>query len=435
MRGALRRNRLSVSQGRVFPCVPNPENIFSTSFSRTVPNPTNRPHVTVHCEGRNGAGEREVAGSHANKATDIAAIMAQVVPSVHKRKQKDDGAQQSKKKKRWHGDMSGGGAKTTMSVKRKPNWKDRERARIKLGISGGAKTGPAVGTTSQQKNAVQSDVRNGSHPKVSKKPAGPGKASGSGGGGGANSGVKRKFGDGSTPFDRADKHKQQKVPTPKPAPAPVPRPPPTVPRTERAQKIQELLRQKLAKSHIRKDASTDSGVSEVAGHQPAANADAIKDAVSTEAAQSEQETTRDTSLTVVQGKVATGKVSSNWQALRQDMKKQKRLEKKGKKGGSTQPSKTADVTPGAYLPTPLELINCVGPLGIDCEMVGVGDGGHRSVLARVSIVDGNGEVVMGILFFASAVLSPFGCRFPPHILHPQSTHKAPTKHALAYDRS
>ena len=56
---------------------------------------------------------------------------------------------------------------------------------------------------------------------------------------------------------------------------------------------------------------------------------------------------------------------------------------------------TADVTPGAYLPSPLELINSVGPLGIDCEMVGVGDDGRRSVLARVSIVDGNGEVVMG----------------------------------------
>jgi hypothetical protein len=108
------------------------------------------------------------------------------------------------------------------------------------------------------------------------------------------------------------------------------------------------------------------------------------------------------------------------------MKKQKRLEKKGKKGGSTQPSKTADVTPGAYLPTPLELINCVGPLGIDCEMVGVGDGGHRSVLARVSIVDGNGEVVMGIFLLLSSTCSlwvPLPITRPP-----------PTKHSRAYDR-
>ncbi len=33
-------------------------------------------------------------------------------------------------------------------------------------------------------------------------------------------------------------------------------------------------------------------------------------------------------------------------------------------------------------------------LAIDCEMVGVGDGGYRSILARVSIVNYHGHVIM-----------------------------------------
>ena len=99
------------------------------------------------------------------------------------------------------------------------------------------------------------------------------------------------------------------------------------------------------------------------------------------------------SVKVVQGKLAAGKVSCNWLSLKQDMKRDKKMEKRGKKPGGADADKLS-WTPGAHLPTPLQLINCVGPLGVDCEMVGVGEGGHRSVLARVSIVDYNGDVGM-----------------------------------------
>lgn len=33
-------------------------------------------------------------------------------------------------------------------------------------------------------------------------------------------------------------------------------------------------------------------------------------------------------------------------------------------------------------------------VALDCEMVGVGPSGYRSVLARVSIVNGQGDVLM-----------------------------------------
>ena len=39
-----------------------------------------------------------------------------------------------KKKKRWHGEMTRDGLKSALGIKRKPNRKDRERARAKLGL-------------------------------------------------------------------------------------------------------------------------------------------------------------------------------------------------------------------------------------------------------------------------------------------------------------
>jgi hypothetical protein len=321
------------------------------------------------------------------------------------------------KKKRWYGDRTGGGVKTALGIKRKPNRKDRLKARGQ-GVLPQAPPQPLKPERSPGQKTI---VRGKSKPKQQ---AGQAHVSGSEA---AVAGVgekKRKFGDGATPFDRANKHKQQRLadnpsrqphvgvsasglvyrpaaPPPVAAPVAALRPSPAVPKTERAQKIQDLLRKKLVKAGgLTGAVATVPADAEPARRKQAADVHVTGHGAGNPSAASSARdgaATRDASVTVVQGKVAAGKVSSNWQALKQDLKKQKRLEKKGKGGSASGPSKSADGTPGAYLPSQLDLINSVGPLGIDCEMVGVGDDGRRSVLARVSIVDGNGEVVMGEL--------------------------------------
>jgi len=318
-------------------------------------------------------------------------------------------------KKRWHGDQSGGGVKTALGVKRKPNRKDRERARAQLGIAASGDAAAAQAGASTK-------------PKAPKVLAPVGKGMG-GGGGTGQAGSKRKFGEGSTPFDRADKHKQHK-PEVKSAPA-QPRPAPTVPKSEKGQKIQELLRQKMAKSKVLKGPVEAAAEIVAAQPAPASSANSCVKPASSEggagtARSADEDARRDADVTVVLGKVATGKVSSNWQALKKDLKKEKRLEKKGKKGGSADAAASTSHTPGSYLPSQLELINSVGPLAVDCEMVGVGDGGHRSVLARVSIVDAHGDTIMGLtplLFAPSTSFSLVQC-----VCAPCNTHL----HAIVY---
>ena len=336
------------------------------------------------------------------------------------------------KKKRWYGDRTGGGVKTALGIKRKPNRKDRLKARGQGVLPQAPQQSRKPELSPGQKTIVKGKPK----PKqqAGQAPASGGEAAAAGAGE-----KKRKFGDGATPFDRASKHKQQRLAdnpsrqphvgvsasglvyrpaAQPPAAAPVAalRPSPAVPKTERAQKIQELLRKKLVKAGLTGAVAAVPAEADSAKRKQAADVHvAGHGADNPSAASSARDgaATRDASVTVVQGKVAAGKVSSNWQALKQDLQKQKRLEKKGKGGSASGPGKSADGTPGAYLPSQLDLINSVGPLGIDCEMVGVGDDGRRSVLARVSIVDGNGEVVMGELARRHCVTHccPSSCAF------------------------
>jgi RNA exonuclease 4 len=95
------------------------------------------------------------------------------------------------------------------------------------------------------------------------------------------------------------------------------------------------------------------------------------------------------------------KASSNWMAMKEQLKQQKLEEKasKNKAGGNkdgAMPRGGKDSRPGYILPTLAEAKagNFIGPIAMDCEMVGVGEDGSKSVLARVSIVDFHGNVLI-----------------------------------------
>ena len=300
-----------------------------------------------------------------------------------------------KKKKRWHGEMTRDGLKSALGIKRKPNRKDRERARAKLGL-------PDPATTDRPFDAGK-PPRSNEH--------GAGNAAGqtkqpdktARGGGGEVAGAKRRLGDGgSTVLDRGGKKRQRLAAPAAPAASAAPVTPAapkietSVPKTEKAQKLQELLRQKLSKAG-QGNAAVHAGAQaaqEVREHKlPACSQ---PDEAARSSAQGLEETVapREVTVTVVQGKVTAGKVSSNWMALKRDLKKERRLAEKGKTKPESMKTKLAVSSGGYVLPSELELINCQGPLGIDCEMVGVGEGGHRSILARVSIVDAKGDTIM-----------------------------------------
>lgn len=56
----------------------------------------------------------------------------------------------------------------------------------------------------------------------------------------------------------------------------------------------------------------------------------------------------------------------------------------------------ADGQRAGHLHPPANLASLSTELGIDCEMVGVGEGGVQSVLARVAIVDYDGRAVLDL---------------------------------------
>lgn len=95
------------------------------------------------------------------------------------------------------------------------------------------------------------------------------------------------------------------------------------------------------------------------------------------------------------------KASSNWMAMKEQLKQQMLEEKASKKAGGGNkdgalPRGGKDSRPGYILPTLGEARTgkFIGPIAMDCEMVGVGDDGSKSVLARVSIVDFHGNVLI-----------------------------------------
>ena len=101
----------------------------------------------------------------------------------------------------------------------------------------------------------------------------------------------------------------------------------------------------------------------------------------------------------------TTPVSTNWLALSQQMKQGAKAAKKASKEAPAEGASQAaglprgghrdSTKPGRILPPPdANLSAYAAPMAIDCEMVGVGDDGKRSMLARVSIVDVHGEVVI-----------------------------------------
>ena len=150
-------------------------------------------------------------------------------------------------KKRWYGDKAGGGVKTALGVKRNPNRKDRERARAKFGLVGGGGSSFDAGVASPVAKML-------SAPASSKKKSPqhwPGKGASAGlGRGESGVGLKRKVDNtknASSAWD--DKHKKRRVEEVRAAaprePVAVQRYPPSEPKTEKGQKLQELLRMKL----------------------------------------------------------------------------------------------------------------------------------------------------------------------------------------------
>jgi len=94
-------------------------------------------------------------------------------------------------------------------------------------------------------------------------------------------------------------------------------------------------------------------------------------------------------------------VSSNWEALasqlaqeKKEVKKKRKLQDAGRSGAGPDRTHLRKNEPGYLFPDESQLAHFEAPLAMDCEMVGVGDDGKRSVLARVSIVDVHGNAVM-----------------------------------------
>ena len=267
--------------------------------------------------------------------------------------------------------------KTVLGVKRRPNRKDRIRARAKLGVAGGegelSPPDPKLADTARLKQQkLQKQQRQLFRSKNGK----TGMAS-------PGAGSKRKGRDGSPAAERPTKqHKAHVVPE-KAKPAVRPLPAQVIPKTEKGQMLQALLRKKLAKTkafsagaqHHSPGAATAAAaehVSDCAGAQKQAfvaaahaglpEASGAQASADRNRSTSKEEAGKDASVTVVQGKVATGKVSSNWQALKKDLKRERRLEKKGGKKPAGESSSSAaaksKASAGALLPSQLELINC-----------------------------------------------------------------------------
>ncbi|KAL4513264.1 hypothetical protein Ndes2526B_g02036 [Nannochloris sp. 'desiccata'] len=76
--------------------------------------------------------------------------------------------------------------------------------------------------------------------------------------------------------------------------------------------------------------------------------------------------------------------TSNWDSLKAAMQAKHSRKSKKRKGGPDTTDASQPTSPSAQLPKMLAL---------DCEMVGVGKRGDRSILARVSVVNSEGAVV------------------------------------------
>jgi RNA exonuclease 4 len=79
--------------------------------------------------------------------------------------------------------------------------------------------------------------------------------------------------------------------------------------------------------------------------------------------------------------------------------KKKRRTRRGKRGGNRKPLMNNQVSSGpnkaqTKAKKPKSVSHPDNVVSLDCEMVGVGDGGHRSILARVAIVDWDGNVLL-----------------------------------------
>ena len=149
-------------------------------------------------------------------------------------------------KKRWYGDKAGGCVKTALGVKRNPNRKDRERARAKFGLVGGGGSSFGAGVASPVAKKLSAPAR----AKKKSPQHWPGKGASAGlGRGESGVGLKRKVDNtknASSAWD--DKHKKRRVEDVRAAAPREPvaeRYPPSEPKTEKGQKLQELLRMKL----------------------------------------------------------------------------------------------------------------------------------------------------------------------------------------------
>jgi len=119
-------------------------------------------------------------------------------------------------------------------------------------------------------------------------------------------------------------------------------------------------------------------------------------------------------------------VSTNWSSMKQQVAKQKTQPL----AELAEPIRTATgqlvvSEPGVlWPPIGADLAGVSKEVGIDCEMVGVGEGGVRSVLARAAVVDYNGAPLMDLFVKPTETVTNYRCHITG--IKPKDLVKAPS---------